>query len=251
MKETLKKLINKKYFHICMILVIIAVILFILGIVILKYNVEGETNMPFNLSKITIISSSEGIDKDGGENRWAFDINQNNDIFLYIEKNKKYEKEEIIKSVIINNININKNTEIGEIVLYKPDQSLENSMFSNKEENKADTIEYVGSMESNIQQMKISNQGGIVAFRYANNKVAEYVSNEDEINHSNLLKNVNLTQEDLKAKLTFDIIIKVESGKEYQANISLDVPIENIIEEGTSSKEITDLESVIFKRIKN
>ena len=90
MRETLRKIVNKKYFHMCMILVIIVVILFVLGVIALKYNVEGETNMPFNLSKITIISSSEGIDKENLENRWAFDVNQNNDVFLYIEKNENY-----------------------------------------------------------------------------------------------------------------------------------------------------------------
>ena len=89
MKETLKKIVNKKYFHICMIFTIIVIILFTLGMICLKYNVEGETNMPFRLSKITVISSSEGIDKENLENKWAFDVNQNNDVFLYIEKNKK------------------------------------------------------------------------------------------------------------------------------------------------------------------
>ena len=135
MKETLKKIVNKRYFHICMIIVIITVILFVLGIVTLRYNVEGETNMPFNLSKITIISSSEGMDKDSGENKWAFDVNQNNDIFLYIEKNKNYNKEEIIKSISIDNINIEKEIQKGDIKLFKPSDSTENAMFCNKEEN--------------------------------------------------------------------------------------------------------------------
>lgn len=251
MKETLKQLINKKYFHICIILIIVVILLFILGIVVLRYNVEGETNMPFNLSKISIISSSEGIDKDSGENKWAFDINQNNDIFLYIEKNNKYEKDEVIKTIDIANISIIKNVDKGEKSIYKPEQSFENSMFVNKEENKVDLIEYTGGMESNIKKMQISNQGGIIAFRYANDKIAEYISNDDEINHSNLLKNANITQEDLQAQLNFDIIIKVESGKEYQANISLDVPIQNIVEEGTTSIEKTDLDNIVFKRIKN
>lgn len=251
MKEILKQLINKKYFHICMILVIVISLLFILGIIVLRYNVEGETNMPFNLSKITIISSAEGIDKDGGENKWAFNINQNNDIFLYIEKNNKYEKDEVIKTIDITNINITKNVDKGEKSIYKPEQSSENFMFVNKEENKVNSIEYIGGMESNIQKMQISNQGGIIAFRYANDKISEYISNDDEINHSNLLKNANITQEDLQAQLNFDIIIKVESGKEYQANISLDVPIQDTVEKGTTSIEKTDLDNIVFKRIKN
>ena len=251
MKDILKQIIAKKYFHICMILIIVVSLLFVLGIVILRYNVEGETNMPFNVSKISIISSTEGIDKDSGENKWAFDINQNNDIFIYVEKNSQYQKNEVIKTIDITNIKITKDIDKGNKVIYKPEQSSENSMFVNKEENKVDSIEYVGAMESNIQKMQISNQGGIIAFRYANDKIGEYVSNDDEVNHSNLLKSANITQEDLQAQLNFDIIIKVESGKEYQANISLDVPVKNIVEEGTSSIEKTDLNNIIFKRIKN
>jgi len=249
MKEIFRKIVNKKYFHIAMIIIIIAIILFILGVITLRYHVEGETNMPFNLSKITIISSSEGIDKDAGENRWAFDVNQNNDIFLYIEKNKNYEKDEAIKSINIQNIQINKASEKGEIALYHPDKLSENAIFCNKDENKVDIIEYIGDMDSDMKQMKISNQGGIVAFRYANNNIAEYVSNEEEINHSNLLKKLDFKKEDLQAKLTFDIIIKVESRKEYQASISLDLPVENIIENGTTSVEMKDLDNIIFKRI--
>ena len=56
MKEKIKYLMSTKAFHICMVIVMISVILFALGIIVLKYNVEGETNMPFNLNKITIIS---------------------------------------------------------------------------------------------------------------------------------------------------------------------------------------------------
>lgn len=108
MKEKIKYLINKKSFHICMVIVIVAVILFGLGLIILKYNVEGETNMPFKLGKVRIVSSSEGVDKAPGENKWSFDINQNNDFYIYIERNNKYNKQEAIKSIVIDNINVQK-----------------------------------------------------------------------------------------------------------------------------------------------
>lgn len=249
MKELFRKLANKKYFHILVIIIIIVILLVVLGAIALRYYVEGETNMPFNLSKITIISSSEGIDKDAGENRWAFDINQNNDIFLYIEKNKDYGKDEAIKSITIQNIQINKTSDKGESCIYHPDGLSQSAIFNNKNENKVDIIEYNGDMDSDMKQMKISNQGGIVAFRYANDKIAEYISNEEEVNHSNLLKKLEFKEEDLQAKLTFDIIIKVESRKEYQANISLDLPVKDIIENGTTSVEMKDLDNIVFKRI--
>ena len=97
----------------------------------------------------------------------------------------------------------------------------------------------------------MGNQGGIIAFRYANNNLAELTSNDEVINHNELLKKANINEEDLKATLSFRITIALESGKEYQANVSLDMPIEGVVENGTSSREITDLSDVVFKRIKN
>lgn len=251
MKEKIRYIIGKRSFHICMVIVIIAIILFILGMIVLKYNVEGETNMPFQLKKIILISSSEGVDKEAGENKWAFDINQNNDIYLYIEKNQNYEKQEAIKTITVDHINVQKQNETGNIKFYRPNIFEQEKMFTNKEENLIQSIEYEGAMESDIKNLKISNQGGKVVFRYANDKIAEYVSNDEEINHSELLKKSNITEENLRAKLTFDFTIETEAGKEYKANISLNMPVDGVIENGTASDEITDMSNIIFKRTKN
>lgn len=250
MIRRLRDITSKKYFHIVMLIVIFTVILFGLGIIVLKYNVEGETNMPFELSKIVIISSSEGIDKDATNTRWAFDVFQSNDVYLYINKNDEYDKTEAIKSIIINNIKLEgKNKE--NIKIYKPDEQDEKLIFKNKEENIVESIEYTGSMESSLKQLAISNQGGLLAFRCSNDNLAEYTSNEEEINHSELLKKVEITQEDLEIKITFDLIIKIEEGKEYKTTINLDFPVGNVIEEETTSTEITDLNNFIFKRVNN
>ena len=251
MKEKIKYIMGKKSFHICMMIVIIAVILFALGLIILRYNVEGETNMPFELTKITIISSSEGVDKESGESRWAFDINQNNDIYLYIRKNENYQKQEVIKSILIDNIQVKKEIEKGTVSIYKPNSAEEGRTFNNNEENTSQTIEYTGALESDIKNLKISNQGGLIVFRYANDKISEYISNDEVINHIELLKKSNITEQDLKAKITFDLTIKIESGKEYKANIALDMPVQGVVEQGTTSNEITDLKGIIFKRTKN
>lgn len=246
----LRNLTSKKYFHIVMIIVIIFMILFALGIIILKYNVEGETNMPFILSKISIISSSEGIDKETTDTKWAFDVYQSNDVFLYIDKNERYDKTEAIQSIEINNIKLEAKQK-EKMKIYKPDEQEEKLIFKNKEENVVQSIEYTGDMESNLKQCKISNQGGIIAFRCSNNDLAVYTSDEEEINHHELLKKAGIMQEDLKTKITFDLIIKLETGKEYKSTIDLDFPVENVIEEGTTSVEITDLKNFIFKRVNN
>lgn len=243
--------LNKKIFHIITIIIIIFVILCVAGILALRYQVEGESNMPFKITKISIVGSVEGMATEGATQKWNLNVNQNNDIYVYIEKNSGYGKTEIIEEVEINNITINKQNEKGEPKLYKPVVD-EKRMFINAQENEILNITYKGELESNIKEQKISNQGGIVAFRYGINNISQYISDADEqINHSQLLKLTNITQEDLQTKLSFNIIIKLTSGKKYQATINLDVPTNEIIEKGTTGIEITELDDIIFKRIEN
>ena len=243
--------LSKKIFHIIIITIIIFVILCIAGIFVLRYQVEGESNMPFYIKKISLIESVEGIETEGSTEKWNFNVNQNNDIYVYIEKNDQYNKTEIIESVKIDNIKINKENNTGKVKIYKPVID-EKRMFINKVENEVNEIIYNGDLESNVKEQKISNQGGKVAFRYAINNVSQYISeNDSEIDHSKLLKLTNIKPEDLQTKISFDITIKLKSGKIYQTTIELDIPSQDIIEEGTKGIEITDLNNIIFKRIEN
>lgn len=245
------KNLNKKIFHIITIIVIIFVILCVAGILALRYQVEGESNMPFKITKISIVGSVEGMANEEATEKWNLNVNQNNDIYIYIEKNSSYGKTEIIEEVEINKIIINKQNEKGEPKLYKPVVD-EKRMFINAQENEISEITYKGELESNIKEQKISNQGGIVAFRYGINNLSQYISDVDEqIDHSQLLKLTNITQEDMQTQLSFNIIIKLTSGKKYQATINLDIPTDEIIEQGTVGTEITDLNDIIFKRIEN
>lgn len=250
MLSKIRNIKNKKYFHLVNIICIVAIILFVFGIIILKYSVEGETNMPFKLTKISIISSSEGIDKEATDTRWAFNVYQSNDVFLYIDKNDRYGETAAIKSVNVSNFQIEANNKEN-IKIYKPDANEEKLIFKNKDENVVESLEYTGDMKSDLKQLKISNQGGLVAFRCSNNNLAEYKSNDEEINHKELLKKAEVNQEDLEIKITFDLNIKLEDGKEYKSIINLDFPIDNVIENGTTSIEITDLDNFIFKRVNN
>lgn len=254
MLDKIKKIVNQKYFHIIVIAVIIIVLLFILLMTMLDYNENGEKNMPFNLSKITIISTSEGMDKQVEGKKWAFDIDQNNDIYLYIEKNNKNakDKNQAIESIVLDNFTITRDNQKGEVKIYKPDNASEKQIFTNKEENVENTIVFKGDTESNFKNLKISNQGDVLAFRCATKNIASYESDaEEEINHGELLKKAGVTLEDLKEKLTFDITINLYSGKSYKAEIKLDLPAGNILEEATTNTEIKDVSNIAFKRINN
>ena len=250
MLERIKRITETKAFHICMFIVMITVILFVVGMLVLRYNVEGETNMPFKITKIAIISSQEGIDDGQTDTRWSFDVHQANDIYIYLDKNDQYDKTEIIKSVDVDDFNVEaKNKE--NIKIYKPDTEEEKVIFKYKDENIVENLEYVGDVESDLKNLKVSNQGGIIAFRCSNNNVAKYKSGEEEIDHNQLLKKANVNNDDLKLVLTFNFTVKLESGKEYQAEIKTDLPTGDVINDGNTSEEITDLKDIIFKRINN
>lgn len=243
--------INKKILHVIATIIMVVIVAFIIGMLFLRYQVEGETNMPFKISKISIIESVEGIENKDAQEKWSFNVNENNDIYIYIEKNDNYGKTEIIDRVEISNITISRQSELGETKFYKPTKE-EKRMFNNLEENEFTELTYNGDLTSNIKEQKISNQGGIVAFRYAINDIAQYSSEEDEqIDHSQLLKLTNIKNEDIATTLRFDMEIYLKSGKKYQSTIEQEILPEDVIENGTASSENTKLDDIIFKRVEN
>lgn len=245
------KIFSSKIIHVCMILVIIIAIMFASLIIVLKYGEDGETNMPFDVSKISIISTVDAQDVENKEQRWDLNVSQNNDIYVYIEKNKNYKKTETIKTVTINNIIVTEEPLKGKIIIYKPSNN-NTSVFKNEKEYEATNIVFIGEKSTNMQNLKISNQGGLIAFRCTNNNIGKYISNEGkEINYDKLLKKIGLSNEQIKGKINFDITIELNSGKSFKATISIDIPVDDIVSNGETSREITDLSEVVFKRIEN
>ena len=241
---------KKKILKISLTIVIVISILFVVMLYLLTYHEEGETNIPFKISKIVVVSSTDGVQSDNSQGtQWAIDVEQNNDIYLYIVQNKNYGKTELIENVKISNFKIVKENECGQIKIYKPTTE-ENKMFNNIQEFEINELTYTGDLESNIKQSKISNQGGLVVFRCANNNVSKYLAdNIAEVNYEQLLRMTNVNQEDLNLKLSFDIEIKIVNKKTYRAAVSLDLPVEGIIANGKANMEITDLEDIVFKII--
>ena len=72
----------KKVLHLCIIITIIVAIIFAALILVLRYNEQGETNMPFDITKVTIISTTDAQDVEGGKDRWNKMVSQNNDIYI-------------------------------------------------------------------------------------------------------------------------------------------------------------------------
>ena len=66
--------VKQRIFHSVIIAIIVIAILCVGGMFILKYQVEGESNMPFKISKISIIESVEGTETQGAGEKWNFDV---------------------------------------------------------------------------------------------------------------------------------------------------------------------------------
>lgn len=233
--------------------VILLIIVIAFGVTLtlmLKYKTEGETNMPFQLKKVFILSSAEATPKaENPENyKWNLDVNQYNDIYIEFEKNENYKKMSYIKNIKIENLKIT-NPVIGKIFKYMPN-STETSRFS-YEDNLLiqNSLTYNGSTQNNLKNLEISNQGGTILFRIVNKGVSEYVSNEDDeiAFDASLLRKTNVNVEDLKFDVNFDIIIKTDKNT-YRGNITLNLPCEDVLEKDVSKLTIEDFSNVIFKR---
>lgn len=233
----------------CIAISIIVIILMIVGIIMIKYEVEGDKNMPFNLSKIVMVSTAEGVESKG-KSKWNFNIYQNNDIYLYIDKNEHYHgNNNYIEKVQIENIQVIKEPVKGTIKAYMPNSTQGRQYSYANEYIVQEKLEYKGGSKSDAQSLEIGNQGGNVLIRFSNTDLGKYASNKDtEIVHDGTLINkLKLTNEDIQFTVSFDLIIKV-AHHQYRANITLDFPQGNILEKGTESVEKIDMSDVIFKR---
>lgn len=239
-----KKIIKRNVLFFILVLVIA-----LIGLIILKYHVEGEQNMPFDLSEILVVSTAEGNQKEEtGDNNWNVDIYQTNDVYLNIKKNKNYKDTEIIKNIEIKNINIDEKPSIGKIELYVP--SNENEIYNYEENHKINSnIVFDGDKKSDIKNLKISNQGGIIVFRIVNKTGKEYISNDEELKHDGtLLQKAEVNNEDIKAKISFDIVITLESGVSFSGKITIEIPVDDVTTQGVTNLDKKDMKDVVFKR---
>lgn len=181
---------------------------------------------------------------------WNEKVIQTNDLYIYIDKNNEYNKETIIKSVKIENIQILQNVKIGKVQVYMPN-SLDDGLYKYTNDFLVNsTLTYNGASSDNVKNLEIGNQGGCVCISFANIGIGDYKSNDDtEIEQgAAILEKMNVGNDDLKFKVSFDLIIEVQD-KSYKANIMMDLPVDDLIGNKETHKEITDFDDVIFKRM--
>ena len=245
----ISELKGKKIVHICVILGIIVLILIIAGIIMLRYQVEGETNLPFELSKLIVVSTAESNEIEAvADTKWNFSVNQYNDIYLEIQKNDEYTKNINIKNITFENFVIEKNSGAENIKLYRANS--EGKVVEDEAHLVGSSLTYKGEKETNLDELKISNQGSIILLRSVNQNVCEVRSNDEEIIHDGtLLAKGNANSEDLNYKLSFDVVIETSRDIKYKGTISIELPTGDVQTQGKTQLEKTDFSDVIFKRM--
>lgn len=240
--EKSKKIIKKPLIIIALVVVITTIIIFSL-----RYNVEGEKNLPFIITNIRVISTAQAEIVPNSQN--DFNIIQTNDFYFYLEKNPKYKKEDSISKVTFENFNIEKATYKGTVNIYRPAPS-KSSPYSYTDEYKAqNNISYIGSLTTNLPSLEIGNQEGSIGFSVALDDLGIYTKTDDAVTYDGtILSKLNLTNEDISLKISFDVIIETSSNKKFKSTLHFDLPTGNIIEEGIAYLDKNNLDDIVFKR---
>ncbi len=244
MEKEKQKSVIKKYIFIFFLVIAIAIAI----ILMIVYNEKGEINMPYKLEKI-IVQSSIDTQNNESENLWDLNISQNNDIYIYINKNTKNNTETNIKNVKVDNIKTT--NKIGKTVALLPTNTNIKTNYINSVEDFLPTgFEYKGATADNMQLREIGQNGGLVAFRLKNQDLGKYISNEgEEIKYNNeLLKKSGIDEKDIIFDLSFDLSIETTNDEKYKGTITITLPVGNFEEKGSVDKEITDFSKVVFKR---
>lgn len=232
---------------------ILVLLIGVVGFIMIKYEIEGETNLPFKLSKIMIISTADAIEKD----EQTMSITQCNDLYLTIEKNEEYKANSMIEKISIENIKIMSAPKKGKVAFYRPNNT-DGLVYVYKDDYLLDgKIEYIGDSQTSLKNLTISNQGGMISFRTCVKEIGEIAINtensEKEVGYSNkgtLLKDAQIAVSDIRYNLGFDVFIELTDGKIYKGYINTTLPIEDVESNGVNGVEMVDLQNVVFKRIK-
>ena len=125
------------------------------------------------------------------------------------------DKDELLDSVTIDNINVTKQPAKGVVKVFMPN-SLEGRTFTYDASYLVENgLAYKGGKTSNPKTLEICNQGGSAVIRFANTNVGSFVSNDDtEVQHNGtLLTKIGTTEEETKFQVNFDFIIQANKIK--------------------------------------
>ena len=189
---------KKQMIKLVIAITILIFVLVIVGILMIKYEVEGETNMPFKLSKVIVVGTVEGVENGESDKKWDFSIFQNNDIHFYIDQNAEKSQNLLIKSVKIDNIKVLEEPQKGSIKVYMPNSEAGRLFAYDEQFEVKEKLDFKGASQSSSTNLEIGSKGGTAVFRISNTNIGEYRSDKDkQIEHnSSLLEKIEASYEE-------------------------------------------------------
>ena len=89
----------------------------------------------------------------------------------------------------------------------------------------------------------------MIVFRTVNKTGKRYTSNDKELKHDGtLLSKVEIDNQDIKFKISFEIVINLESDISFTGKVELELPTGDIMTQGITSLDKTDMSDIVFKR---
>ena len=240
---------KENLFKKCLFIAFLVMLFMVVISIMIKYDVEGEKVLPFSINKILLVSTVDGNVVDDPENIWNIEVTQVNDIYMYLEKT--IEDEQTIKEIRVENFTQNKRPVKGNLKVLRPTGELSNLYTYSEQDYLNEGITYLGASIDDLKNLEISNNGGMLGFRVSIEELGTYISNEDETitYDGKLLSNLGINLEEIQFNLSFDIIITTSNNISYKGTMNLDMPINTVIEQGSSSIELTNFSDVVFERI--
>lgn len=239
--------ILKRSLFIAFLLITITIVISI----IIKYDVEGEKNLPYSVKKILITSHAYANNNPQKADDVVWDINlkEDNNIYIYIEKTDA-ETTETIKEIKINNFKITKNPKLGKIKIYRPTGDLGPDLYKLSEQDylKSEII-YTGDKVDTLKNLDIGNEGGMIGFRVSLEDLGNYTSNESVTYNGSLLSQIGINNEDIQFNISFDLTITLDNNVSFIGTYNIDLPCGDIITEDEPHVELTDFKDIIFKRL--
>lgn len=244
MESEKKKKVIKKYLFIAFLLIAISVSILLM----VKYNVEGEKNLPIELNEI-VIRSTIYAQSNNAENILESSVEQDNDIFITFENNDKVDSK--VDSIRIENMKIEKKNELGTIKVLKPTSNEKLNYFQNSSEDySGKALEYFANTFDNLERQEFAQDNGTIAFRISNQNLGTYVLTEDGVRYNeNLLEQLGTSSEEIKLDVTFDVVLVVSDSEKYKGTVKIELPADSFGENGIVTKSITDFGDVVFKRV--
>lgn len=210
---------NSNKINIISIIIVIIIIIVSITIVIIqknKYNAIDKISNYVNLDSSAIMYTAKGERRAESEKDFI-KISQISDVLINVEDMKHEKtKENDIKKVKINNIQVTKQPKKGEISVISPSDNI-NKLYTIAGENQiGKELTYIPDNSGNAK----------ILFRIVNRDIEEKEVQKDAVieNNINLLKDNNVNIEDISFILEYDFSIILNNNKTYKKHVILSIP---------------------------